>query len=158
MFSFSEVIDMAIQIEKNGEQTYLAAMDHIKSRGLKELLAWMANEERRHAKWFGDLKATAHILENDASLREMNAALVRDYLGDQVFSLQTVDFSRVKDPDALIRIFIEFEQDTILFYDILIAFVPDESVRAEIRRIITEEESHVEKLTAFIAAEPGPAD
>jgi rubrerythrin len=57
-----------------------------------------------------------------------------------------VDFSAIKDTHELIRIFIEFEQDTILFYDLLVAFVPEESVKAKIRTIIDEEKNHVQKL------------
>ncbi len=127
MFSFSEIIDLAIQIEKNGEQTYLAAIDHIEDPGLKQLLEWVAKEEQHHAQWFADLKATVDIIDENESIQEMNETLVRDYLGDQTFSLKEVDFNLVKDSNELIRIFIEFEKDTILFYDILISFVPDES-------------------------------
>jgi len=153
LFSFSEVIDLAVQIEKNGEQTYLTAMDHIDDAGLKQLLKWIAEEESLHAKWFADLKATSGILDDDEVIREMNETLVRDYLGDQTFSLKEVDFSRVKDSNELIRIFIEFEKDTILFYDILIAFVPDESTKGKIRHIIAEEEAHIEKFRALLDPE-----
>jgi len=150
VFTFSEIIDMAVQIEENGEKTYLAAIEHIDDIGQKQLLEWMAQEERRHAKWFGDLKGTACIFEDNASEKELSDALVRDYLGGQVFSLKEVDFSRVLDLNELVRIFIEFEKDTILFYDILIAFVTDESIKEKIRQIISEEEAHVEKLKALI--------
>ena len=153
MFSFSEIIDLAIQIEKNGEQTYLAAIDHIEDPGLKQLLEWVAKEEQHHAQWFADLKATAGILDDDEALKEMNETLVRDYLGDQTFSLKEVDFSLIKDSNELIRIFIEFEKDTILFYDILIAFVPDESTKEKISHIIAEEEAHVEKFRELLDPE-----
>jgi rubrerythrin len=153
LFSFSEVIDLAVQIEKNGEQTYLAAIDHIEDPGLKQLLEWIAQEERHHAKWFADLKVTAGILDDDESLKEMNETLVRDYLGDQTFSLKEVDFNLVKDSNELIRIFIEFEKDTILFYDILIAFVPDEATKDKISHIIAEEETHIEKFRELLDPE-----
>ncbi len=146
---------MAVQLEKNGEQVYQTALDHTDDTGLKELLEWMAGEEQRHAKKFADMKGSAGIIDDSESLKEMNDALVRDYLGDQVFSLKEVDFSTVKDPDELIRIFIEFEKDTILFYDILISFVPDESIKEKIRLIILEEETHVEKLREFSGRETG---
>jgi len=87
----------------------------------------------------------------------MNKTLVRDYLGDQTFSLKEVDFSIVTDPNELIRIFIEFEKDTILFYDILISFVPDESTKENISRIIAEEEAHVKKLRELLDTEPEKA-
>ncbi len=153
MFAFSEVIDMAVQLEKNGEQVYLTALDHIDDTGLKQLLEWMAGEERLHSKWFEALKGAAVILDENESLAEMNEALIQDYLGDQAFSLKEVDFSLIKDSNELIRIFIEFEKDTILFYNILISFVPDESTKEKICRIISEEETHLKKLNEFIDTE-----
>lgn len=59
MFSISEVIDMAVQLEKNGEWICRSAMDYVSDAGLKQLLEWMAEEENRHAKWLSSLSATA---------------------------------------------------------------------------------------------------
>lgn len=154
MFSFSEILDMAVQIEKNGERIYLAAVDHTGDAGLKQLLEWMAQEEKHHAKWFEELKQNSSILSGDESIKEMSEALVRDYLGDQAFSLKDVDFSRVTDSDELIGIFIEFEEDTLVFYNLLVAFVPDESIKEKIRKIIAEEEAHVQKLSELIGIAP----
>lgn len=150
VFSFEEVIDMAVQIEKNGEKVYLAAVDHTDNPRLKQLLEWMAEEERHHAKWFEGLKQKSGILSDNEALKEMSEALVRDYLGGQTFSLKEVDFSLVAGTDELIRIFIEFEKDTILFYDLLVAFVTDDAIKEKIRAIISEEETHVETLKSFI--------
>ncbi|MEZ4576988.1 MAG: ferritin family protein [Desulfobacterales bacterium] len=98
MFSFREIIDMATQIEKNGERIYQAAMHHTHDNGLKELLQWMADEEAHHASWLGELAGQSDLLVNDESLKEMSDALVRDYLKDQAFSLKDVDFSAIKIP------------------------------------------------------------
>ena len=154
MFSFSEVIDMAVQIEKNGEQTYLAALDHIHDAGLKQLLEWIAEEERHHAKWFADLKGTFDILDENETIQEMNETLVRDYLGDQAFSLKEVDFSKVGRINDLIYIFIEFETDSILFYEMLLPFIRDEDTLAQLYKIIAEENGHVYQLRELIESEP----
>ncbi len=150
MFSFAEICDMAIQIEKNGERIYLAAMDHANTPELKDLLAWMAKEESDHAQWFEALKQKSDSAPEDAVLAEMSEALIQDYLKGQAFSLKDVDFSVIENMDALIAIFVEFEQDTILFYDLLVAFVPDDAVKMEIQHIIKEEETHMEKLQSLI--------
>jgi rubrerythrin len=152
LFSFAEIIDMAVQIEKNGERIYQAAIHHTNDEGLKEMLQWMADEESSHAAWFGKLAEKDPFIPDDASLKEMSDALVRDYLKDQAFSLKDVDFSAVANTDELIGIFIEFEKDTILFYDLLVAFVPDEAIKTEIRAIIKEEETHAQKLRALISS------
>ena len=87
MFSFREIIDMATQIEKNGERIYQAAMYHTHDNGFKELLQWMADEEASHATWLGELSEKSDNLVSDETLKEMSDALVRDYLKDQAFSL-----------------------------------------------------------------------
>ena len=153
MFSISEVIDMAVQLERNGERIYRSALDNVKDAGLKQLLEWMADEENRHAKWFSALRGQSVILEDNEALKAMNRSLVDDFLGDQAFSLKDVDFSVVRNINELLAVFIEFEKDTILFYDILVAFMPDEQARENIRRIIAEEETHVEKLRTFKGGE-----
>ena len=153
MFSISEVIDMAVQLERNGERIYRSAGDNVRDAGLKQLLEWMADEENRHAKWFSALRGASVIIEDNEALKAMNQSLVDDYLGDQAFSLKDVDFSVVRNINELLAVFIEFEKDTILFYDILVAFMPDEQARENIRRIIAEEETHVEKLRTFNGGE-----
>jgi rubrerythrin len=153
LFSISEVIDMAVQLERNGERIYRSALDNVRDAGLKHLLAWMADEENRHAKWFSALRSTSVIIEDNDALKAMNQSLVDDFLGDQAFSLKDVDFSVVRNINELLAVFIEFEKDTILFYDILVAFMPDEQARENIRRIIAEEETHVEKLKTFKGGE-----
>ena len=149
MFSISEVIDIAVQLEKNGEQIYRSALESVSDAGLKQLLEWMAEEESRHAKWFSALRGTAVVIEDNEALKAMNKSLVDDFLGDQAFSLKEVDFSAVRNIRELMDVFIEFERDTILFYDILMAFIPDEEAKENIRHIIAEEEAHVEKLQEF---------
>ena len=146
---------MAVQLEKNGERIYRSALDNVRDAVLKQLLAWMADEENRHAKWFSAIRGTSVILEDEdnEALKAMNKSLVDDYLGDQAFSLKDVDFSVVRNINELLAVFIEFEKDTILFYDILVAFMPDEQARENIRRIIAEEETHVEKLRTFKGGE-----
>jgi rubrerythrin len=53
----------------------------------------------------------------------------------------------------MVETFIEFEKDTILFYQMLETFLQDEQTRKELEKIIDEEERHVESLRAFISGD-----
>ena len=141
---------MAVQLEKNGEQIYLNAIDQTNDPGLKHLLEWMAEEERQHAKWFSELNNTIIKHEDDAILQDMSDALISDYIHGQTFSLKEIDFSTITQPNALIQTFIEFEKDTILFYTILIPFIKNDHTLNKLNQIIAEEETHIQKLTEFI--------
>ena len=45
MFTINEILNMAIQIEKNGEAVYRKSIEQISDPKLVSLLEWMADEE-----------------------------------------------------------------------------------------------------------------
>jgi rubrerythrin len=146
MFSIAEIIEIAVQIEKNGERVYREAIGRSKNPELDHLLLQMAEEELEHANWFLTLQDEIEKSQDRPGVEEMDAALVEDLIGKQVFSLADVNFSRVKNSKELIDIFIEFENDTILFYEMLKTFLVDEKTIEHLEKIIREEASHIEKL------------
>ena len=50
MFFADEILDMAVQFEKNGEAVYRRAAVKVSNPALSALLEWMAGEEARHRK------------------------------------------------------------------------------------------------------------
>ena len=146
MFSIIEIIEIAVQIEKNGERVYREAIGQSKNPELDHLLLEIANEELEHADWFLALKDEIEKSQDRPQVKEMDSALVEDLIGNQTFSLADVNFSMVKNSEALIDIFIEFENDTILFYEMLKTFLVDEKTIEHLEKIIREEASHIEKL------------
>ncbi|MCJ7775016.1 MAG: ferritin family protein [Desulfobulbaceae bacterium] len=153
MFSAYEILDIAIKLEKNGEKVYREAMDQTGDLSLKELLKWMADEEVKHAEWFSELKSEVELNENHHLIREMSEDLVSEFVGEQSFSLKDVDFSAIKGTRELIEVFIEFERDTILFYEMLESFIIDEETGEKLNRILDEENDHISKLQERL---PGP--
>ena len=53
----------------------------------------------------------------------------------------------------MIETFIEFEKDTILFYQMLETFIQDDSALQELNEIVAEEERHIEKLKSLMHRE-----
>jgi rubrerythrin len=149
MFSPKEILDIAIRLEKNGEAVYRNVIRKNPGSPLRELLEWMAEEEVRHAEWFADLQQSLEK-ESHPIMEEMSQELLKDLLGQQTFSLKEVDLSRVEDLDILIGRFIEFERDTILFYQMLQPFLKDETALQHLEVIIAEENRHIEKLQEFL--------
>ena len=125
MFSANEILDMAIRIEKNGEAVYRNAIEKVSNPELGSLLEWMAEEEVKHAKWFSELKQKLTTPSNNPFVEEMSRELFDDLLDGQQFSLTEADFLQVEEIEALIDIFIEFERDTVLFYQVLQPFIKD---------------------------------
>lgn len=153
MFTINEIFDMAIRIEKNGESVYRSAIEKISNPKLVSLLNWIADEEADHAKWFFELKQEVEIQSKNPFVQAMSQEFLNDLLGDQSFSLKDVDFSQVGRINDLIYIFIEFEKDSILFYEMLLPFIRDEDSLAQLYKIIAEK-GHIDQLRELIESEP----
>ncbi len=152
MFSTNEILDLAIQIEQNGEAVYRDAVAKLSNPELVSMLTWMADEERKHAKWFADLKNKSETQSTGPFVEQMSRELFSDLLGEKNFSHQEVDFTRVENVDDLMSIFVEFENDTVLFYEMLEPFIDDENALENLKKIISEEKNHINNLQEFIGS------
>jgi rubrerythrin len=61
MFTFGDIKNIAIQIERNGEDSYLRASKVSTDPKITEMLLWMAEQERKHACWFSSLQGTKEL-------------------------------------------------------------------------------------------------
>ncbi len=150
MFSAHDILSIAIRLEENGRQTYLDARQHVSDKELKDLLLWMAHEEERHARWFGELKSRLTEGEDSHLMAELSQALVEDVIKGQSFSLQEVDFKAIRGPHEMLKVFIGFEEDTIGFYDLLKTFIDDPDTASQLDGIISEEKKHILQLQQML--------
>lgn len=150
MFSIGDIIDLAVQIEENAEKLFRDAAKKAADPSLASMLHWLADEEIQHAEQFSEMKQKAEKTVEDPRLEEMGKAVLEGTLGGQTFSLKDVDFSRLEGVDTLLKRVIEFENDTILFYEMIRSFVEDQSTVDHLDVIIEEEESHVRVLEEFL--------
>jgi rubrerythrin len=150
MFTLSDIIDLAIRIENNGGKTYRKAMAEVSDPLLSSMLDRLARDELEHEKWFESLKTQIKPSEIDPSLDEMGKSMLQGVLGDQAFSITEADFSKTENVKALLEQSIEFEMDTIIFYEMIGAFVEDEDTLKTITTIIDEENRHVQLLNEWL--------
>lgn len=152
MFTAEDILDIAIRLENNGEQTYREACRQTMDTRLRSLLDWIAQEERSHAQWFGELKARLRKGEDHHLMAELSRALVEDVVQGQTFSLQEVDFEAINTPEKMVRTFIGFEDDTIAFYEVLKTFIDDPAIAGRLQAIIDEEKKHMAQFQEMLAA------
>ncbi len=141
---------MAILLERNGEAVYRRAIKQVSKPGLASLLEWMADEEVKHARWFSNMKNAFASGSQNPIGEEMSHELFKDLLDKQTFSLKDTDFSRVHRISDMIAIFIEFEKDTVLFYEMLEPFIEDGDTLEQLKEIIAEENRHIEQLQELL--------
>jgi len=154
MFSAREIIDIALKIEQNGEAVYRKAGNSLAKTELSERLAWMADEEARHREWFQKFQSDLQDDNHSLAVDEMSGSMLHDLVGEQSFTLQDIDFAHVTDLPNLIDIFIEFEKDGILFYEMLCSFIKKPDVLEHLDQIILEEYQHIDTLKALKTAPP----
>lgn len=151
MFSLQDILQIAVQLEHNGEAVYRRAAQGTQRESLRSFMTWMADQEAAHTLWFEQLRTSAATTVADPELARIGRALLQDTVGEHSFSLEDMDLSRIENLNELIRVSIEFEKDTVLFYEMLAAFVEETESRSLLEKIIAEEHRHVRMLEEFSA-------
>jgi len=149
MFTLAEVYDLGIRIEKNGEKFYRDALEQTWSKPMADMLRLLAQEEVKHVDFFVKRMDGLKEKRENPFLDEMGSSMLKDILGNQTFSLKDTDVSKIRSVEELVALAIEFEKDTILFYEMVGSFITDEKARGELEVIIEEEERHVRLFESY---------
>lgn len=149
VFEASQALDMAMQVEENGEAFYEAAATRSDDAEVKGLFEELATLERRHYEVFEDMAQT------EGSPPEPSGEEVGDYASFLRVALNHAVFDgpdkalrmaeEASDRDVALRAAMGFEKDTMLFYYDLREMV-DDADRATITDIINEEKQHLRRL------------
>jgi rubrerythrin len=146
MYTFEDIRDIAVQIEKNGERTYRKAGENVINEELARILIWLADEELRHKMWFKALVSHRKITSGHSEMEAMGRALLRDMVKEQPFCLDAEHLGSAAGVSELLTQSVGFEKDTILFYDMLKTLVEDDRAIVHLDQIIEEERGHVKVL------------
>ncbi len=146
MFTLTDICNIAIQIEKNGAETYLNASKTAKDPELAEVLAWMAREEENHAGWFESIKSDKKLTAEQMKMEAVGKSLLLEIVQNNTFSLDNDMLQNTTELAGIIAQSIEFEEDTILFYEILLDLLGNDETIEKLKFIIQEERNHIKKL------------
>lgn len=146
MFTRNDIRNIAIQIECNGESAYRSAAKRFDDEQIRQMFDWMADEEMRHAEWFRALQVPSQTSPAHEEIETMGRSLLQEMMKNQTFSLEDTRLQAVTDIQALLDLSEEFEKDTILFYEMLRAFIEDTDTIDQLEAIIAEEQGHVRQL------------
>ncbi len=152
MFTRDDLRTIAVQIERNGEKLYRSASRLVKDPDAAKLLEWLADEEAKHARWFANLPVSGTIKEGFTQLQRLGNQLIQDALGGKTFGLDRDRLLEAGQWNSILKLAIEMEKETIIFYELLRAFVEQEDALGQLEVIIEEENRHVSKLTSLSEA------
>ena len=150
-FSINEIVELAVQIEKKGYTFYNKALERKNlSSNSKELLKKLRDDEIVHEQTFKKMRTE---LDREEITLSGDWQEVSNYLrtisDSHIFSEPDAAIklaTSVKNEKELIENAIQFEKDTLLFFNSIYEEIKDQTVRKILKKIIDEEESHVEKL------------
>lgn len=158
MFTFGDIKNIAVQIERNGEDSYLKASKVSTDPKITEILLWMAEQEQKHANWFTNLKSSKPLTTEQIEMEAVGQTLLQDMVKGNDFLLDEKNLERSKSVKEVLDISISFEKDTILFYQFLLDFLDDEEDQEQLQLIIAEEQSHITQLEQMLTRVETPCE
>ena len=155
-FNASEILEMAIQIEKNGQKFYRKAAQIISDKKVGKLLLDLAEMEVKHELIFREMKE--HLTEKEKELMiydpDDEASLYLQAFADgYIFNMRKDVSEQLTGKESIADIFktaIGIEKDSIVFYVGLKDFVPTEAGKEKVENVIKEEKSHITILNEKI--------
>lgn len=149
VFAGSEIVEIGIQIEKNGKDFYETLAGKAKNKKAGEIFRHLAEEEARHVATFkkildGIEKYEAPEAYPGEYVEYMNA-LAGEYIFTQKDKGREAAEKAGTDRGA-VSLGIGFEKDSIIFYEGMKGVVPEYDHKV-IDGLIKQEQSHLKKLT-----------
>jgi len=152
VFTATEALEMAMEIEKNGEAFYHAVAARHEGE-LKDLFEDLAVQERGHYQLFNsmlsEITAAPPIsgVDSDEYRAYLQAALDNALFSGPDKALTAIGAS--PDRETALRTAIGFEKDTLLFFYDLREMVSEKD-RDAVSNVIREEKRHVRRLAKLL--------
>jgi rubrerythrin len=149
LFAGSEVVDLALQVEKNGRDFYNAVAANSRKDKPRQLFEFLAQEEERHIITFQKLMEKVEKYDPPEVYADDYIAYMNALASEHIFTRQGQGVEQAKkastDLDA-VSLGIKFESDSIIFYEGMKQMVPvyDHKILNE---IIEQEKMHLVKLS-----------
>ncbi len=149
IFAGSEIVELGIEIERNGRDFYNTLAKKSKNQKAADIFKYLSDEEEKHIKVFQDIlnkteKYEPSGLDADEYFAYMNA-LASEYVFTQKDKGGQVAKTIKNDLEA-VNTGIGFEKDSIIFYEGMKKMVPEYDIKV-IDELIMQEQSHLRQLS-----------
>lgn len=149
-YSWSELVEMAIQVEKTGERFYRDSAANADGRSA-ELFRELADAERSHAEIFYSLLPDRFVegsrgIDSEEFMPYIEAIVGKGLLG----YLKRCDSACFGPPRDILEFALGFEEESVKFYESVREQVTDATGPA-VERVLAEEKNHIEKIRAMIS-------
>ena len=153
IFTSSELIEVALGIERNGAAYYSSLAESATDASLKDTYNHLADMEREHIKIFQKMLDSAgkYQLPYAGEAAEEYEQYLKALVDSTVFTDDKVArqmAQKAASPAEAIQLALGAEKDSILFYSEMRDLVPKQD-RPSIDKIINEEKSHMRQLSSL---------
>jgi rubrerythrin len=148
-FRGSDIVEIAVRIEENGEHFYRYAMQLAKDEDAKKIFSNLADAELQHQKTFSRIFAAMDKDNPPETYDGEYAAYLHDYVDNKIIfkkGMLETELAKVKDTLAAIDFAMQRELDSILYYHEIKRFV-SANEHAVIDDVIEEERKHFKGLS-----------
>ncbi|HAZ31851.1 MAG TPA: hypothetical protein DCY61_04020 [Dehalococcoidia bacterium] len=148
-FSTSELINIAIDIERRGMAFYDVMSQSTENAEAGELFRHLSEMERQHVQIFQDMLGEAGKYQPSESDTEEYAAYLKALVDSAVFTDDLITSGMATDIDSdieALQLAIGAEKDAILFYYLMREIMPART-HPIVNKITTEEKLHLRQLS-----------
>lgn len=153
-FNAADIMEMAVQMERNGAAFYRASAQKFSDSEAKSLLLELAGMEDQHEKTFSAIKKGLTDNEKQSTVFDPNGEAgqyLRALVDIRVFYKKEIAGDSMRE---ILKSAIEAEKDSIVFYLGLKDMVPEKMGRGRIDNVIKEEMGHIRALSKKLVALP----
>jgi len=153
-YNANDILEMAIQIEKNGAVFYRNASESISDPTHKQLLLDLASMEDQHEKTFSEMKAVLSEKEKKSTAFDPDeeAGLYLKALADTRVFFEKESPGASTSMKEILKEAILAEKDSIVFYLGMKEFVPEKFGKNRVEQIIKEEMGHIKLLSNHLTS------
>ena len=151
VFAGSEIVELGIQIEKNGRDFYNTLIGQSKNQKAKDIFKYLAGEEQKHIATFQKILNSVQKYEPQEAFPGEYFAYMRSLASEYVFTQKDKGSQVAKDTKSdkeAIGLGIGFEKDSIIFYQGMKKVVPQHDYRL-LDELVAQEQDHLRKLSAL---------
>ncbi|MFO8081910.1 MAG: ferritin family protein [Armatimonadota bacterium] len=148
LFQAAEVIDMAIEIERQGLAFYEGCAVARASESVSEVFEYAADQERRHIERFAKMKRDLDEYSVPEGYPGETIAYLRGFLKNRLFTSvddASCSAEAIEDEMEAVEMAIDLERSTIGFYSGVKQIVRD-SEKGVVDDLIEEEHQHIRRL------------
>lgn len=148
VFAGSEIVEIGIQIEKNGKDFYEALSGMAKDERTKDIFKFLAGQEHQHIATFRKILDAVHKYEPPESYPGEYFSYMNALANEHIFTKKDKGkeiAKSVADDREAIDMGIKFEKESILFYEGMKKVVPEGQVEP-VNALISQENNHLLKL------------